>query len=513
MNSKQALSRKTLAMSLVALTAAAASAVPAGNVTWTWNCESAVPYADYIATGSVYANSVIGASVNSGSGNVNQYSIVTGESGTAKSGSEFIKVMPVVPEGNDKYHANNFATVSITGEAAELDATICESYTFSFDYAPSYGENKQSYVSFGLAVHDGNGTAIASLYSDRSVDNPVVAIYKGGSATDDSRLWSGGHSNYSTDRRSSPESSAKWYHFTFHGDVANGVTMSVTYAGETIVDSQVVSQELLVPSKILLRVGCYSSRQSWACLDDFAFSATTIYKKKYTKSADYKFENDADQAILTNGFVTSTLLGTTAMINDSVNWSAVTGEASPKSREKFAQISLVNSNNQVGRAGLLVEMPPDVTKAAEYVLEFDVLVMSGYSVADTNGFAIVGKNGVLATMLNGYNSSVLYKGDSEENPLASEIAVTGYNNNAPASTQCIWHHCIVRGDAESGVRFSMTRKDTREEIVQNVRLGDFDNVTKIALCASIHGQRTIYACIDNVEAYTFRQKGLVIRFL
>ena len=200
------------------------------------------------------------------------------------------------------------------------------------------------------------------------------------------------------------------------------------------------------------------------------------------------------------------------MINDSVNWSVVTGEASPKSGEKFAQISLVNRNNQVGRAGLLVEMPPDVTKAAEYVLEFDVLVMSGYSVADTNGFAIVGKNGVLATMLNGYNSSVLYKGDSEENPLASEIAVTGYNNNSPALTQCIWHHCIVRGDAESGVRFSMTRKDTREEIVQNVRLGDFDNVTKIALCASIHGQRTIYACIDNVEAYTYRKKGFMIRF-
>ena len=233
MNSKQVRSRKTLAMSLVALTAAAAAAVPAGNVTWAWNCESTVPYADYIATGSVYANSVIGASVNSGSGNVNQYSIVTGESGTAKSGSEFIKVMPVVPEGNDKYHANNFATVSITGEAAELDATMYDSYTFSFDYAPSYGENKQSYFSFGLAVHDGNGTAIASLYSDRSVDNPFVAIYKGGSASDDSLLWSGVHSNYSIDRRSSPESSAKWYHFTFHGNVTNGVTMSVTYAGET----------------------------------------------------------------------------------------------------------------------------------------------------------------------------------------------------------------------------------------------------------------------------------------
>ena len=479
---------------------------------WTWNCESAVPYADYIATGSVYANSVIGASVNSGSENVNQYSIVTGESGTAKSGSEFIKVMPVVPEDNDKYHANNFATVSITGEAAELDATICDSYTFSFDYAPSYGGNKQSQFSFGLAVHDGNGTAIASLYSDRSVDSPVVAIYKGGSASDDSLLWSGTHSNYSTDRNRSPESSAKWYHFTFHGNVTNGVTMSVTYAGETIVDSQVVSRELLVPSKILLRVGCYFNKPSWACLDDFAFSATTIYKKKYTKSADYKFENDADQSILTNGFVTSTLLGTTATINDSVNWTVVTGEASPKSGEKFAQIILENGNSQVGRAGMLVEMPPDVTKAAEYVLEFDVLVMSGYGVADTNGFVVVGKNGTLATMWNGSSASKLYKGDSEENPLASEIAVTRYNNNAPVATQCIWHHCIVRGDAENGVRFSMTRKDTREEIVQNVRLGDFDNVTKIVLCASIHGTRTIYACIDNIEAYTYRKKGLMIIF-
>ena len=177
MNSKQVRSRKTLAMSLVALTAAAAAAVPAGNVTWAWNCESAIPYADYIATGSVYANSVIGASVNSGSENVNQYSIVTGESGTAKSGSEFIKVMPVVPEGNDKYHANNFATVSITGEAAELDATMCDSYTFSFDYAPSYGENKQSYFSFGLAVHDGNGTAIPLSQFTRAVQRLMILCF------------------------------------------------------------------------------------------------------------------------------------------------------------------------------------------------------------------------------------------------------------------------------------------------------------------------------------------------
>ena len=482
---------------------------------WTWNCESTVPYADYIETGSVYANSVIGASVNSGSENVNQYSIVTGESGTAKSGSEFIKVMPVVPEGDTKYHANNFATVSITGDAAKLDATICDSYTFSFDYAPSYGGNKQSHFSFGLAVHDGNGTAIASLYSDRSVDSPVVAIYKGGSASDDSLLWSGTHSNYSTDCTRSPESSAKWYHFTFHGNVTNGVTMSVTYAGETIVDSQVVSRELLVPSKILLRVGCYWSQPSWACLDDFAFSATTIYKTKYTKSVDCTFENDADQAILTNGFVTSTLLGTTAIINDSVNWTVVEGEASPKSGEKFAQISSTGSNTQ----GLLVNLPKSVTRATEYVLEFDAMMMSGYDSRNTNGIAIVGRNGVLATLFNNDNTpqAILYKGDSAENVLKNDVAVTRYkvgvsNDNPPNTNECVWYHFIVRGDAEIGVRLSMSNVATGASVVENVSLGAYDTVEKIALRASIHSSRTIYACIDNIEAYTYRKKGLMIIF-
>lgn len=515
MNSIQALSRKTFALPLVALTAAAAYAVPAENVTWAWNCESTVPYADYIATGSVYANSVIGASVNSGSGNVNQYSIVTGGSGTAKSGSEFIKVMPVVPDGNDRYHANNFATVSITGEAAELDAKICDSYTFSFDYAPSYGENKQSYFSFGLAVHDGNGTAIASLYSDRSVDSPVVKIFKGGSASDDSLLWSGVHSNYSTDRSKSPESYAKWYHFTFHGNVADGVTMSVTYAGETIVDSQVVSQELLVPSKILLRVGCYYSKPSWACLDDFAFSATTIYKDKYTKSLDCTFDNDADQSILTNGFVTSTLLGTTATINDSVNWTVVEGEASPKSGEKFAQISSTKSNTQ----GLLVNLPKSVTRATEYVLEFDAMMMSGYDSQNTNGIAIVGRNGVLATLFNNSDTAqaILYKGDSAENVLKGDVAVTSFrtsesNNNPPSTNECIWYHFIVRGDAENGVRLSMSKVATGASVVENVSLGTYDTVEKIALRASIHSSRTIYACIDNIQAYTYRKKGLMIIF-
>ena len=47
MNSKQANSRKALATLLVALTAAAASAVNAKKVTWAWNCESA----DHIASG------------------------------------------------------------------------------------------------------------------------------------------------------------------------------------------------------------------------------------------------------------------------------------------------------------------------------------------------------------------------------------------------------------------------------------------------------------------------------
>ena len=493
MNSKQALSRKTLAMSLVALTAAAASAVPAGNVTWAWNCESA----DYIASGNAG---------NLACDELTTESKASDMSTTIEVEYGHLKLTPATTNAG-----GHFATVTLPAEVSSYSSSQYDNWTLAFDYAPSKGKNDQNQTIYGLSVHDQAGNALVWFYGYRNV---LFTVFK-----DPGNKSSLGTIEVDNITQYDSNGETNWFRVVISASRTDGVTIAMTNltsGAEVALSSNVLSEQFAAPQSVLVRTASYASnpaRKQWALLDNFSFEGTTIYKGKHVKSADYTFEADADQVILTNGFVTSTLLGTTEKINDSVNWSAVTGEASPKNGEKFAQISLVNVNNKVGRAGLLVEMPPDVTKAAEYVLEFDVLVMSGYSVADTNGFVIVGKKGTLATMLNGYNSSVLYKGDSEEDPLASEIAVTGYINNAPATTQCIWHHCIVRGDAESGVWFSMTRKDTREEIVQNVRLGDFDNVTKIALCASIHGQRTIYACIDNVEAYTYSKKGLVIRFL
>lgn len=165
-------------------------------------------------------------------------------------------------------------------------------------------------------------------------------------------------------------------------------------------------------------------------------------------------------------------------------------------------------------------MPAEVTSAAEYVLEFDALAMEGYNAQNTNGVIIVGKRGTLATfrvVRDGYGESALCRSDNEGDVLATGIPCTLYNQSGsndtpPATNECIWHHFIVRGDAENGVRLSMYNRATGAAIVENVSLGAYDTVDKIALCASIHSSRTIYAAIDNIVAYTFREKGFVIRF-
>ncbi len=496
MNSKQALSRKTLAMSLVALTAATAlPALAAENVSWSWNCEST----DCIASGN--AGGLTCAELTSTSKATDMSTTVEVESG-------HLKLTPATTDAG-----GHFATVTLPAEVSSYSSSQYDNWTLAFDYAPSKGKNDQDQTIYGLSVHDQAGKALVWFYGYQKTS---FTVFKGPDQTSTlGTIDVGNITQYDESKVAT-----NWFHVVISASRADGVTIAMTNltsGAEVSLSSNVLSEQFAAPQSVLVRTASYATpaRQQWALLDNFAFEGTTIYKKKLTKSVDYNFEADADQSILTNGFVTSTLLGTTATINDSVNWTVVEGAASPKSGEKFAQISSTQSNTQ----GLLVNLPKDVTRATEYVLEFDAMMMSGYSSQNTNGIAIVGRNGVLATLFNNNKTTkaILYKGDSAENDLKDDVEVTSFsagnsNDNPPKTNECIWYHFIVRGDAEIGVRLSMSNVATGASVVENVLLGAYDTVEKIALRASIHSSRTIYACIDNIEAYTYRKKGLMIIF-
>ncbi len=499
MNSKQANSRKALATLLVALTAAAASAVNAKKVTWAWNCESS----DYIASGN--ADNLTCSDLTSGK-------IATDTATTIDVESGYLKLKPATTAAG-----GHFATVTLPADITARHTSEYDSWSFAFDYAPSKGKNEKDETDYGLSIHDQTGKALVWFHGYR---NTSFTIYRGS----DKASPLGTINLADITQYDYTQGATNWFRVVISASRADGVTLAMTNlaTGAGIeLSSNVISEQFVVLQSVLVRTASYAQdpRWQWALLDNFSFEGDTIYRNRCTKDVDCTFEADADQAILTNGFVTSTLLSTTATVNDSVNWTVETGEVLPKIGEKFVQISLVNVNNLIGSAGLLVEMPPDVTKAGEYVLEFDALVMEGYSVADTNGFVIVGKRGPLATFRDVKSiSSALFKGDSESNVLASNMPCTSYRHDSiddtpPSANECIWYHFIVRGDAENGVRLSMYNRATGAAIVENVSLGAYDTVERIALRASIHGQRTIYAAIDNIVVYTFREKGFVVRFL
>jgi hypothetical protein len=460
---------------------------------WTWNCEST----DCIASGNAGSLACDGLTSTAKASDM---------STTVEVASGHLKLTPATTDAG-----GHFATVTLPAEVSSYSSSQYDSWTLSFDYAPSKGKNDQNQTIYGLSVHDQAGKALVWFYGYR---NTSFTVFKGPDQTSSlGTIDVGNITQYDESKVAT-----NWFHVVISASRTDGVTMAMTNltsGAEVALSSNVLSEQFAAPQSVLVRTACYSSRLQWALLDNFSFEGTTIYKKKLTKSADYTFEADADQSILTNGFVTSTLLGTTATINDSVNWTVVTGEASPKSGEGFAQISSTGSNTQ----GLLVNLPKSVTRATEYVLEFDAMMMSGYNSQNTNGIAIVGRNGVLATLFNNNKTTkaILYKGDSAENVLKDDVEVTNFsagesNNNPPSTYECIWYHFIVRGDAENGVRLSMSNVATGASVVENVSLGAYDTVEKIALRASIHSSRYIYACIDNIEAYTYSKKGLMIIF-
>ncbi len=462
---------------------------------WTWNCEST----DCIASGN--AGSLACDELTSTAKASDMSTTVEVESG-------HLKLTPATTDAG-----GHFATVTLPTDVSSYSSSQYDSWTLSFDYAPSKGKNDQDQTIYGLSVHDQAGKALVWFYGYQKT---TFTVFK-----DPDNKSSLGTIDVGNITQYDSNGATNWFRVVISASQTDGVTMAMTNltsGAEVALSSNVLSEQFAAPQSVLVRTASYTSnpaRQQWALLDNFAFEGTTIYKKKLTKSVDCTFENDDDQSILTNGFVTSTLLGTTATINDSVNWTVVEGAASPKSEEKFAQISSTQSDTK----GLLVNLPKSVTRATEYVLEFDAMMMSGYNSQNTNGIAIVGRNGVLATLFNNDNTSKakLYNGDSAENVLKDDVAITNYkngnsNDNPPKTNECVWYHFIVRGDAENGVRLSMSNVATGASVVENVSLGAYDTVEKIALRASIHSSRYIYACIDNIEAYTYSKKGLMIIF-
>ncbi len=464
------------------------------SVSWSWDCSDSSTYADNIA---VKTNGLeIGERAIDEAASFSMES-VTGTAGL-KSGAAFMKMTQTGKSYGKSHRYWHYATVRMPESVTN---TTFDSYTLSFDYAPTRGGNDNVGCSFGFAVRGKEVETLATLYGSGT---NTVSIYCGdtsGTALCDAFSQGSGIALYT----SSAESELNWFHVDIVASASNGTRVSISTNGVAIVSDAVLSSMVVAPTCIDFLAGYYA-KQNYFCVDDFAFSGTTIYDSKYVKSVDCTFEEASHQEILTNGFVTSTLLGTTAGVEDSVNWTVEAGETVPKSGEKFAYIS----SEQNSRKGLLVNMPSSVTKATEYILEFDALVMTGYSDANTNGIAIVGKSGTLATLWVGGTTANLYKGDSEDTVLASEVPLTGYNGNIPTTTECIWYHFIVRGDSENGVRLSMQRLDTGVPIVQNVALGSYDTVTQLALTARIHSSRVIYAAVDDIKVWTGKNRTFAI---
>jgi len=500
MSSKHANIRKVLPALFVVLTAASASAASASKVTWAWNCEST----DYITSGNT--GNLTCSNLTSKAKASDMATTIDVESG-------HLKLTPATAD-----QGGHFATVTLPADITARPSAQYDSWTFSFDYAPSKGKNNEDKTNYGLSVHDKAGNALVWFYG---YQKSSFTIYKG--SDDSSPLGTIDLSDITQYDYS--EGATNWFRVVISASRSAGVTLALTNlaSGAGIaLSSNVISGQFAVPQSVLVRTASYAAtpRMQWALLDEFSFIGATIYKKRYTKSLDVDFEEGTDQSILTNGFVTSAILGTTAAVNDSVNWDAVTGDVAPKTGEKFVQISSTQSSTQ----GLLVTMPAEVTLADEYVLEFDALAMEGYDVQNTNGVAIVGKRGSLATLRVAYNrdlkqrESALFKGDSEADMLATDMPCTSYRHDGiddtpPAANECIWYHFIVRGDVKDGVRLSMYNLATGATVVESVSLGAYDTVEKIALRASIHSSRKIYAAIDNVVAHTYRKMGLVIRIL
>lgn len=136
-------------------------------------------------------------------------------------------------------------------------------------------------------------------------------------------------------------------------------------------------------------------------------------------------------------------------------------------------------------ANLMFMMPSEATNATDYVVEFDHYLgpsFSNGSNTSSNGFVIVGANGILASFAIGpvYNGSSyqvgVYRGDDVADVLTTSI-VTGTRGSV--DTADWWMHVTVRGTAD-GVFMSVANANATGHTMAEVKLQDeFDVVEAI----------------------------------
>lgn len=493
-----------LAILLISSLTLPVAALAAEDVSWSWGCDDATAYSTYVEAKSL-KNTILSSSA------ITSDTVFDKETGssdsTAKKDADYIKLS--LP--NDASAGAHYCTVTLPESVAD---ERLDSFTLAFDYAPERNSaNTQSAANYGLAVHDEDGNALVTMFGNNTSS---FTIYKG--ADSGESLGTIPLTDITARGKSQVESkNANWVHIVLTGTTTGGVTIAITNmqtkAAVDLGDTPILSSTLRVPSAVLVMIGSYSSRHQWALLDDFSFSGKTIYKDKYTKSVDIDFEDAGDDSIVQNGYVDNEILQTSASTAESQNWEIVTGAASPKNGEKFLRAVAHSSSTSHTRKGFIVNLPLPITKARDYILEFDALIEQSKHNNDTNGVVIVGAKSTLATMWASTGNATITKGQTHEGEIVASGMALSNNTDTPnpVEYECVWYHFVVRGNSEIGVRLSVENLATGEGVVREALLGDFDNVKQIAfLLGSSNSARNNYACIDNIKAYTYRHGGFVI---
>ncbi len=204
---------------------------------------------------------------------------------------------------------------------------------------------------------------------------------------------------------------------------------------------------------------------------------------------------------LKEGSVASAVLGTSASEPKDVTYTVHAGhyeyvddgklECQISYEERTAYDSLTSSHclRGVMRAGtsanLMFMMPSEATTATDYIVEFDHYLGPSYtngSNTSSNGFVIVGANGILASFAIGpvdrdgpYNVSV-YRGDDVADVLTTSIR-TGTRGTVDEADW--WMHVTVRGTAD-GIFMSVANANASGHTMAEVKLqDDFDVVEAI----------------------------------
>ena len=481
--------KKTLLLALFALPIAVRAAE---DITWSCGFTNETEIATY-----VQAKSIGNAILSSGSAASGiTCSIDTGSGQSPKANEKYLKIVPGTTAGG------YYATIALP------EWKPCENWSFSFDYAPSRGGNNNNNCDYGIAVHDTYGRALFSCKGHQESYVSSFTVYKG--CDGEQSLFS---TNSVGDFSESYDSNTtnRWMRFVLTGS-STGTTLSIitNLANNAALDlsSSSLGSSFAVPAKILVRTGNQASRLQWACVDDISFTGTA---KAFNKIADYDFEEDDDQSILTNGFVTSTLLGTTAITNDTVNWTVAEGSTGAKLNEKFARLAAAGDTST---HGMLVSFPFDIVKeqdkATTYELSFDAVVEADSNTGGVNGMVVVGSNGThLATLKSTTSTATLY--NSSGTAIADSIQVSSRGTTSdPATNDIKWHRFIFKRDDAGAMKLTMVSLATGETIIEDVTIEN-EAISQIAFVAKTSNKdRYGYAAIDNIKVWTYRKGGFTI---